>query len=78
LVLHFQPDSIKRSLQQMNGAVVGVDDEFAIVPPARIPRSVLKSISSPHKAVAGWVRFFAGGGYNQASHEQPDSHPAWF
>ena len=30
--LHFEPDRIKRSLQQMNGAVVGVDDEFAIVP----------------------------------------------
>jgi hypothetical protein len=29
---HFEPDSVEGSLQQMDGAVVGVDDEFAIVP----------------------------------------------
>jgi hypothetical protein len=30
--LYFEPDSVKRSLQEMDGAVVGVDDELAIVP----------------------------------------------
>jgi hypothetical protein len=30
--LRFEPDRIKRSLQQMDGAVVGVDDELAVRP----------------------------------------------
>ncbi len=28
----FEANSVERSLQEMDGAVVGVDDEFAIVP----------------------------------------------
>jgi hypothetical protein len=30
--LHFEPHSVEGSLQQMNRAVVGVDDEFAVRP----------------------------------------------
>jgi len=30
--LHFEPDSVEGSLQEMDGAVVGVDDEFAVGP----------------------------------------------
>ena len=29
---HFEPHSIEGSLQEMNGAVVGVDDELAVRP----------------------------------------------
>ena len=29
---HFEPHSVERSLKEMDGAVVGVDDELAIVP----------------------------------------------
>ena len=30
--LHFEPDSVEGSLQEMDGAVVGVDDELAVGP----------------------------------------------
>lgn len=62
--LHFEPHRIERSLQQMDGAMVGVDDELAIFRPIRVFGSADQKFQSElfeHEIVGGF-KFVAGKG----------------